>query len=165
MMTNTERLLLHTLPRWAGVTVITIKEPLSDMWISGEQAGHHRDLPYDPDGYGELRKELLEDFFQAPAADAFGTGGPIQTVRDLNAAMENIGQTPVPSTSAMLAALLPSDELATLSRGRLRAAIFHESSNHGRQARKRRSTSSKPAANKRSAGRKSSNFLRNPRRC
>ncbi len=154
-MTNTERLLLHALPRWAGVTVITIKEPLRDMWISGEQVGHHGDLLYDPDGYEKLRKELLKDFVQAPAADAFRTGGPIQTIRDLNAAMENIGQTPVPSTSSMLAALLPSDELATLSRGRLRAAIFHESSNHGRQARKRRSTSSKSAAKKRSAGRKS----------
>ena len=142
-MNNTERLLLYTLPRWAGVTVLTIQEPLSDMWISGEQAGHHRNLPYDPDGYEELRKELLKDFVQAPAADAFRTGGPIQTVRDLNAAMENIGQTPVPSTSAMLAALLPSDELATLSRGCLHAA------------RERWSTSSKPAAKKRSSGRKS----------
>lgn len=154
-MTNTERLLLHTLPRWAGVTVLTIQEPLSDMWISGEQAGHHRDLPYDPDGYEELRKELLKDFVQAPAAGAFGTGGAIQTVRDLITAMVNVGQTPVPSTAALLAALLPSDELATLSRGRLHAAIFYESTNHGRQTRKRRSTSSKPAAKKRSAGRKS----------
>ena len=152
-MTNTERLLLHTLPRWAGVTVITIKEPLIDMWISGEQAGHHRDLPYDPDGYEELRKELVKDFVQAPAAGAFGTGSPVQTIHDLIAAMVSIGQTPLPSTSAMLAALLPSDELAMVSRGNLRAAILHESDNQGRQARKQHSTSSKPLANKRSAGR------------
>jgi hypothetical protein len=125
------------------------------MWISGEQAGHHTGFRYDPDGSQELRRELLKDFVQVPAADAFRTGGPIQTIRDLNAAMENIGQTPVPSTSAMLAALLPSDELATLSPGHLRATIFHESTNHGRQAGKRGSTSSKLAAKKTSAGRKS----------
>jgi hypothetical protein len=127
------------------------------MWISGEQAGHHTESPYEPDGCEELRTELLKDFVQAPAADAFRASGPIQTIRDLNVAMVNIGQKPVPSTSAMLAALLPSDEVATVSRGRLRAAIFHESSNHGRQARKRRSTSSKPAANKKIADRKSIN--------
>jgi hypothetical protein len=140
MMTNTERLLLHTLPRWAGITVITIKEPLTDMWISGEQAGHHRDLPYDPDGYEELRKELLKDFVQAPAADAFRTGGPIQTIRDLNAAMGNIGQTPVPSTSAMLAALLPSDELATATASVSRAAGLHRARKTARLVSKGRST-------------------------
>ena len=75
------------------------------------------DLPYDPDGCEELGKELLKDFVRAPAPGAFGTRGPIQTVLDLNAAMVDIGQTPVPSMSVMLAALLPSDELATLSRG------------------------------------------------
>jgi hypothetical protein len=64
------------------------------MWISGELAGHHVDLPYDPEGFEELRKKLLKDFVQAPAADAFRTGGPIQAICDLNAAMENIGQTP-----------------------------------------------------------------------
>lgn len=154
-MTNAERLLLHALPRWAGVTVITIKEPLRDMWISGELAGHHVDLPYDPDGFEELRKELLKDFVQAPAAGLFRTRGPVKTVSDLNAAMVNIGQTPVPSTSAMLAALLPSNELALLSLGRVRAAIHHESSKQGRRARKRRSTSSKPAAKKRRSSRKS----------
>jgi len=96
-MNNTERLLLHTLPRWAGVTVLTVKEPLSDMWISGGQAGHHTELPYEPDGYEELRTEMLKDFVQAPAADAFRASGPIRTIRDLDAAMANIRQTAVPS--------------------------------------------------------------------
>lgn len=114
-MNNTERLLLQTLPRWAGVTVLTVKEPLSDMWISGAQASHHTELPYDPDGCEQLRTELLKDFVHAPAADAFRSNGPIRTIRDLDAAMANIRQTPVPSPSALLAALLPRDELATLT--------------------------------------------------
>ena len=139
-MTNTERLLLHALPRWAGVTVITIKEPLRDMWISGELAGHHADMPYDPDGFEELRKELLKGFAQAPAASAFGAGGAIQTVYDLVAAMVNIGQKPVPSTSAMLAALLPSDELATVTASGARAAELHHGKKTTRRVRKRRLT-------------------------
>jgi len=137
MMTNAERLLLHALPLWAGVTVITIKEPLRDMWISGELAGHHRDMPYDSDGFEELRKELLKDFLQAPAAVAFGIGGPIQTTRDLIAAMVNIGQKPVPSASAMLAALLPSDELATVTASGSRPAKLHHGKKTARRATKR----------------------------
>lgn len=115
VMNNTERLLLQTLPRWAGVTVLTVKEPLSDMWISGAQASHHMELPYDPDGCEALRTELLKDFVHAPAADAFRSSGSIRTIRDLDAAMANTCQTPVPSPSALLAALLPRDELATLT--------------------------------------------------
>jgi hypothetical protein len=145
MMTNTERLLLHTLPRWAGVTVITIKEPLSDMWISGQQAGHHGDLPYGPDGYEELRKELVKDFVEAPAAGAFLTGGPVQTIRDLLAAMVNIAQTPLPSTSAMLAALLPNDELATVTASGSRPAKLYHGKKTARWVRNRRSTIPKPA--------------------
>ena len=145
IMTNAERLLLHALPRWAGVTVITIKEPLRDMWISGQQAGHHRDSSYDPDGCEELRKELLKDFVQAPAADAFDTGRLIQTIRDLIAAMVNIGQTPVPSTSAMLAALLPSDELATVTASGSRPANLHHGKKTVRPVRKLRSTIPNPA--------------------
>jgi hypothetical protein len=154
VMTNAERLLLHALPRWAGITVITIKEPLRDMWISGELAGHHVDLPYDPDGLEELRKELLKDFVQAPATVAFGTGGAIQTTRDLVAAMVDIGQTPVPSTSAMLAALQPSDELATVTASGSRAAKLHNGKKTARRVLKRRSIP-RPAAKKRNAGRKS----------
>ena len=144
MMTNVERLLLHTLPRWAGITVITIKEPLGDMWISGELAGHHADKPYDPDGFEELRKDLLKDFVQAPAG-AFGTGGPIQTVRDLIAAIANIVQTPVPSTSAMLAALLPSDELAIVTGEGARAGKLRRGKTTARRVAQRRSTTPKPS--------------------
>ena len=126
-MNNSERLLLYTLPRWAGVTALSVREPLSDMWLSGEEAGHHAEMPYDPDGCENLRIELLKDFARAPSSEEFGSGDRIRTVHDLDAAMADIPQTPVPSSSAMLAALLPEEELATLSRGRLRAAIFRES--------------------------------------
>jgi hypothetical protein len=143
-MNNTERLLLHTLPRWAGVTVLTIKEPLSDMWISGGQAGHHTELPYEPDGYEELRTEMLKDFVQAPAADAFRASGPIRTIRDLDAAMANIRQTAVPSPSALLAALLPRDELATLTLSLPHTATLTHSRKNARVARTRRLTVANP---------------------
>jgi hypothetical protein len=113
-MNSTERLLLYTLPRWAGVTVLTLSEPLSDLWISGMQASHHLDLPYEPDGCEQLRAELLQDFLEAPAADAFHANGRIRTIRDLEEAMANIRQSPVPSPSGQLARLLPRDELAML---------------------------------------------------
>jgi hypothetical protein len=135
-MNNSERLLLYTLPRWAGVTALSVREPLSDMWLGGEEAGHHSDMQFDPEGCEKLRTELLKDFVSAPSPAAFSSKGSIRTVHDLDAAMAGIAQTPVPSTSAMLAALLPREELATLSRGRLRAAVFHESSNKGREGRK-----------------------------
>lgn len=151
-MTNSERLLLYTLPRWAGVTALSIKEPLSDMWLGGEEAGHHSDMPYDPDGCEKLRIELLKDFVRVPLSEAFGRGNRIRTVHDLDAAMADIPQTPVPSSSAMLAALLPEEELATLSRGRLRAAIFHESTAQD-QTRKRWSTRLKTVPKKRDGGR------------
>jgi hypothetical protein len=145
MMNNTERLLLHTLPRWAVVTVLTIKEPLNDMWISGEQAGHHMETPYDPDGCEELRRELLKDFVQAPPAEAFGRVGSIRTVRDLDLAMANIRQTPVPSPSALLAMLLPASELAKLTLSQPQTATFNHGKKNPGAARTRRSTSPKPS--------------------
>jgi hypothetical protein len=125
-MKNSERLLLYTLPRWAGVTALSVKELLSDMWLGGEEAGHHSDMPYHPEGSEKLRIELLKDFVSVPPAEAFGSGGRIRTVHDLDAAMADIQQTPVPSPTAMLAALLPEEELATLLRGRIRKAIFRQ---------------------------------------
>ena len=94
--------------------------------VGGQEAGHHAANAYDPVGYRKLRAELLKDFRRAPTLKAFGAGGNIRTVRDLAAAMAGIAQTPVPSTSAVLASLLPRDEVAILSRQRLRAVIFHE---------------------------------------
>lgn len=150
-MTNSERLLLYTLPRWAGVTALSIKEPLSDMWLGGEEAGHHSGKPYDAAGHKKLRTELLKDFAWAPSHAAFGAGGSIQTVRDLAAAMAGILQKPVPSASSMLAALLPREELATLSRARLRTAIFHDSPNDPAETKERRLPSMKRAGNKNSS--------------
>lgn len=131
-MTNPERLLLYTLPRWAGVTAVSIKEPLSDMWLGGEEAGHHAEKTYDPDGYEKLRFELRKDFVSAPPAAAFRPGGKIRTVRDLAAALAGVRQRPVPSPAALLGALLPSNEVAALSRGRLGSSIFKEPRNRRR---------------------------------
>lgn len=149
-MNNTERLLLHTLPRWAGVTVLTVKEPLSDMWISGAQASHHMELPYEPDGCERLRTELLKDFVQAPAADAFRASGSIRTIRDLDATMANIRQTPVPSPSALLAALLPRDELASLTLSQPRSATLIHPGKNAPVTRTRRSKVANPTRTGRS---------------
>ena len=145
-MTNSERLLLYTLPRWAGVTVLSIKEPLSDMWLAGVEAGHHPDEPYDPDGSVKLRAELLKDFVKTPSREAFGPGGNVRTVRDLDAAMAGVSQTPVPSAAAMLAVLLPNEEMVTVSRGRVHSAILHQA---GKPKKPRT-----PATRKKSSGRR-----------
>jgi hypothetical protein len=123
-MTNSERLLLYTLPRWAGLTALSIKESLSDMWMAGVEAGHHADEPYDPDGSEQLRTELLKDFVKAPASEALGQRGKIQSVRDLDLAIRDLPQKPVPSTSEILAALLPKEELALLSQDHIASAML-----------------------------------------
>jgi hypothetical protein len=143
-MNSTERLLLYTLPRWAGVTVLTLSEPLSDLWITGVQASHHLELPYEPDGCEQLRAELLQDFVQAPAADAFHASGRIRTIRDLDEAMANIRQTPVPSTADQLARLLPRDELAMLKLSPQTATINHRRKTPG-GTRTRRSKTPQPS--------------------
>jgi hypothetical protein len=118
------------------------------MWISGEQAGHHTELPYEPDGSNQLIRELLKDFVKAPAADAFHANGPIRTIRDLDAAMANARQTPVPSPSALLAALLPRDELVMLTLTQARSATL-DRSRQKRAARARRSTGARAARGRR----------------
>lgn len=105
-MTNTERLLLDTLPHWSGVTFITAGEKLGDMWIRGERAGHHAALPYDRAGIDRLRSELLQDFTAAPPVAAFQAGGRIQTVAQLDNEMQRFRQRPV-SPSANLFASVP----------------------------------------------------------
>src|SRR5258706_5240494 len=66
-MNNTERLLLHTLPRWASVPVTSLGETLTDMWVRGEDPGNHAGLPYPTDGIDQLRTELLREFVSAPS--------------------------------------------------------------------------------------------------
>jgi hypothetical protein len=100
-MTAAERLLLYTLPRWAGITALSIKEPLNDMWLGGEDAGHHIGKPYDPDGCRRLRAELLRDFTSVPSAAEFGPRGSIRTVGDLAASLEGVRQTRLPRPSAL----------------------------------------------------------------
>ena len=113
-MNNTERLFLHTLPRWSGVSVISITEKLSDMWIRGEDAGHHSAIPFDQDGIDRLRHEILRDFTSAPSVAAFKSGGPIQTVDDLDSDMQRRQQKPMPQEGAFLRRVLPKHELATV---------------------------------------------------
>src|SRR5216683_1892182 len=113
-MNNTERLFLHTLPRWSGVAVISIAEKLSDMWIRGEKAGHHSGVPYDPDGIDRLRSEILKDFTTAPSVPAFKPGGPIQTVDNLDSDMQHRQQKPMPPDGKMLSRVLPREELAVV---------------------------------------------------
>lgn len=94
-MNNTERLLLHTLPSSIGVSVDSLAEKLSDMWIRGEKAGHHSGVPYDQDGIDHLRDEILKDFTSAPSVPAFKSGGPIQTVDDLDCDIQRRQQRPL----------------------------------------------------------------------
>jgi hypothetical protein len=113
-MNNTERLFLQTLPRWSGVSVISIAEKLSDMWIRGESAGHHRGLPYDQDGIDRLRTEILQDFTSNASVPAFKPAGPIQTVDDLDSDMQRRQQKPMPSEGKFLSKVLSKEELATV---------------------------------------------------
>ena len=113
-MNNTERVFLHTLPRWSGVTVITIGESLSDMWLRGERAGHHSALQYDPEGISRLRKELRRDFDVVPSTGAFVSGGKIQTVDDLGDAMASSNQKPLLQAATTLSLALPRDEVKAL---------------------------------------------------
>jgi hypothetical protein len=121
------------------------------MWLGGEEAGHHAGIAYDSGGYRKLRAELLKDFRTAPSLKAFGGGGSIRTVRDLAAAMAGVPQTPVPSTSAVLGRLLPREEVAILSRQRLRAVVFHECTARDATTRRLRNSRIRP---KKTAGRK-----------
>jgi hypothetical protein len=114
-MNNTERVFLHTLPRWCGVTVISIAEVLSDMWIRGENGGRHSGVQFDPDGIGLLRTELKKDFDGAPSAGAFGSGGSIQTVDGLGDAMASFNQKPEQDAAKVLSMLLPKHEARTLA--------------------------------------------------
>lgn len=106
-MTNTERLLLHTLPRWSGVTVTCIGELLSDMWVRGEHAGHHSGLAYDPEGIDLLRTEVRRDFKSAPPASAFRGG--IETVGDLDDAMQGVEQRHFDAAVLLRASLAPGE--------------------------------------------------------
>lgn len=114
-MNNTERVFLHTLPRWSGVTVTTIGESLSDMWVRGERAGHHSALQYDAEGISRLRKELKRDFDGAPSAGAFVGGGKTQTVDDLGDAMASFKQKPLMEAATALSLALPRDEVKALT--------------------------------------------------
>ena len=111
-MNNTERLFLQTLPRWSGVSVISIAEKLSDMWIRGESAGHHRGSPYDQDGIDPLRTEILQDFTANSSVAAFKPAGPIQTVDDLDSDMQRRQQRPMPPEGKFLSKVLSKEELA-----------------------------------------------------
>ena len=113
-MNNTERLFLHTLPRWSGVAVISIAEKLSDMWIRGESAGHHSGVPYDQDGIDRLRTEILKDFTSTPSVPAFKPGGPIQTVDDLDSDVQRRQQKPMPPAGKFLSKVLSKEEFATV---------------------------------------------------
>jgi len=106
-MTNTERLFLHTLPRWSGVTFTRVAELLSDMWIRGEQAGHHAAVPYDPDGIDLLRAQIRRDFEKAPPAASFR--GAIKTVGDLDDAMQGVKQRPLDASLLLRASLAPEE--------------------------------------------------------
>jgi len=111
-MNNTERLFLHTLPRWSGVGVISITEKLSDMWIRGEDAGHHSGVPYDQDGIDHLRDEIRKDFTSSPSVPALKPGGPIQTVDELDSDMQRRQQKPMPPEGKLLSKVLAKDEFA-----------------------------------------------------
>ena len=115
-MNNTERLFLHTLPRWSGIAVISIAEKLSDMWIRGESAGHHSGVPYDQDGIDRLRSEILRDFTTAPSVQAFKPGEPIQTVDDLDSDMQHRQQTAMPPVGRLLSNVLPKAEFAAVKK-------------------------------------------------
>ena len=104
-MTNTERLLLDTLPHWSGVTFITASEKLANMWIRGEQAGHHSAIPFDRGGIDRLRTELLRDFVDAPPIGAFQSSGPLQTIADLDNAMQRVRQRPMTPAANLLASV------------------------------------------------------------
>ena len=105
-MTNTQRLLLDTLPHWSGVTFITASELLGDMWIRGEKAGHHGALRFDPAGIDKLRTELFQDFVNAPPAASFRSNGAIQTIAHLDNEMQRFRQRPI-SASENLRASVP----------------------------------------------------------
>jgi hypothetical protein len=115
-MNNTERLFLHTLPRWSGVAVKSIAEKLSDMWIRGEKAGHHSGVPYDQDGIDRLRNEILKDFTTTPSVPAFKPGGAIQTVDDLDSDVQRRQQKPLPPDGRLLSKVLPKSEFAALKK-------------------------------------------------
>ena len=110
LMTNTERLFQHTLPRWSGVTVIEIDEVLGDMWIRGEKAAHHAGVPFDPDAVELLRKELRRDFTGAPSQQALGAGGAVQSVADLDDEMQRFDQKPMGPKGALMKTILSKDE-------------------------------------------------------
>ncbi len=115
-MNNTERLFLQTLPRWSGVSVISIAEKLSDLWIRGESAGHHSGVPYDQDGIDRLRSEILHDFTSTPSVPAFKPAGPIQTVDDLDSDVQRRQQKPMPAIGKFLSEVLPKEELAIVKK-------------------------------------------------
>ena len=132
-MTNTERLLLDTLPHWSGVTFITASEKLGDMWVRGEQAGHHGALPFDQLGIDRLRTELLRDFTGAPRVAAFQDDGSIQTIADLDNEMQRFGQRAM-SASENLLASVPGRARAGL-RSHLRRTKSSSSAKPGRGTR------------------------------
>jgi hypothetical protein len=109
-MTNTERLFHQTLPRWSGVTVIDIDEPLGDMWLRGARAAHHEGIPYVPDGIDVLRKELNRDFTGAPSSAALGEKGAVQTVADLDTNMERFQQRRQWREGELLRLILPESQ-------------------------------------------------------
>jgi hypothetical protein len=113
-MTHTERLFQHTLPRWSGVTVLTIDEQLEDMWIRGEQAGSHAGVDFNPDGIQQLQTELRRDFTGAPSKKAFTDG--ISTIADLDDEMQLFDQKSMPAEGAMLKVMLSKEELKKLNK-------------------------------------------------
>ena len=134
-MTNTERLLLDTLPHWSGVTFITASEKLGDMWIRGEQAGHHSALLFDRAGIDRLRTELLRDFTGASSVAAFQKDGPIQTIADLDNDVQRFGQRAMPA-SENLRASVPGWARRGLGAHLRRMARTHKRAPaHARQAR------------------------------
>lgn len=144
-MTNTERLLLDTLPHWSGVTFITASEKLGDMWIRGAQAGHHSALPFDRGGIDRLRTELLQDFTGAPPVAAFQSGGPTQTVADLDNEVQRFGQRTL-SAAANLLASVPG-------RAR-RGLVAHLRRTKTAQPKPERARSARRPASKKTGGRK-----------
>ena len=113
-MTNTERLLLDTLPHWCGVTFITASEKLGDMWIRGGQAGHHSALAFDRAGIDRLRTELLRDFTGTSPVGAFQSAGAIQSVADLDNDVQRFSQRTM-SPAANLLASIPGPARRTFS--------------------------------------------------
>jgi hypothetical protein len=123
-MTNSQRLLLHTLPRWSGVSlspVLGLGERLEEMWVRGEAAGHHAAAAFDPVGIASLRANLLKDFSGAPKTANFEAGGAIDTVLDLNNAMLSFVQKPL-SHAALLTLVMSAKGHEKLVAGNKTAA-------------------------------------------